>query len=127
MVTLGFFTVGGSRWAPHTEMPQIAPDANYFQVSNSTQEACRACVQTQMRCAALRDPWQSECNRFAASVVVAQTSSCEVSSYVTAGGAPSGDPVVPALAACSSVCVSPMENAVHLYESGYMRPYLAFT
>ena len=63
----------------------------------------------------------------ASSVSAAQTSTCEVQSYVTAAGAPTGFPVIPALAACSSVCTSPTEKAFPDHGLGYMPPYLQLT
>jgi hypothetical protein len=127
MVTLGFFSVGGHRWAPHTEMPHITPDAKFFRVPNNSQEACRACMRIEMRCAALEEPWRAQCDRFAAGIVAAQTTGCEVLSYVSAADAPAGTPIIPALAACSSACTSPTEQTPPAFERGYARPYLVVT
>jgi len=127
MVTVGFFAVGGRQWSPFAEVPQLIPDARFFEVANSTSEACRECLRTETRCAALLDPWKSECRALVDGTTVAQTSDCEVKSFVGAAKAPEGTPLIPALAACSTVCTAPHMEVYPNYASGYSRPFLSLT
>ena len=127
MVTLGFFEVGGRRWSAFADVPQLIPDAKFFEVTNSTSEACRECLRVETRCAALLEPWKSECRALVDGATVAQTSDCEVKSFIGAASALEGTPLIPALAACRTVCTAPHAEVYPNHASGYSRPFLSLS
>ena len=126
MVTLGFFTFGGTRWTPHTVLPQIEPDMKVFELENLNATACHQCLQTELRCASVdgSHPARVECERLSASLRPLRLSSCEVRSFVGSSIATSGTPLRPALAACSTVCTAPGQRVFPDYGSGYSRPFV---
>ena len=125
MVTLGFFTFGGARWSPHTDLPTIIPDMDFFRTGNMEAPACHACLRTELRCPAIANPAQQQsCETLATSLTSAETSSCEVRSFVGAGGAPTGAPLRSLLAACSSVCTPTDVVGFPDYGRGFERPFL---
>ena len=127
MVTLGFFAFGGDQWTPYINKPEVIPNTSYFAISNSTSQACRDCIHTEARCDALIEPWKSQCNNHIDSVLLAQSSECDVRSFVGAGNIPKGTALVSVLNACSTVCSISPGVFVQDYMRGYDRPYLSLS
>ena len=120
MVSLGFFTISGCRSAPYAELPELVPNAKFFEVPNKTAEACRNCVKLETRCEALLPPWRAECHRLLKGLIVAQTTDSKVQSYLGSTAIPEGSPLAPALAACASLC-----GEMGLpHGGGYARPHV---
>jgi hypothetical protein len=121
MATLGFFTFGGSQWNAFEQLPQLVPNARFFETSNSESAACRECIAVEARCAAVREPWKHSCERLIEGTTVAQTSTCHVRSHIGSRLAAQGTPLLPVFAACRSLCSRPDSESPHA--AGYARPF----
>lgn len=127
MVTLGFFAYGGRQWTPFVDKPVVIPNTSFFAVHNATSQACLDCVRMEARCDALLEPWRSNCNNMIDSALIAQSSNCEVCSFVGAGDLPKGRALTGVLQACSTVCTPTNKEAFPRHMQGYARPFLSLT
>ena len=91
-------------------MPQLAPGVEFCKAQASmTTQACRECVRTETRCAALLEPWRERCLGLVDLAMTAQRST----------------PLAPALAACSTVCTALDDTIFPNHTIGFSRPFLA--
>ena len=127
MATLWFFVFGGRQWTPYVDKPTAVPDSSFFTVHNSTAQACLDCVRMEARCDALLEPWRSHCNQIIDSALLAQTSDCDVCSFVGAADLPKGLALASVLQACGTVCTAPSAETFPQHMRGYARPYLALS